>query len=132
MSRPGPPPQPTKLRLLRGNPGKRRINKREPKPEPKIPACPEWLNDEAKAIWMETVTVLKEMRILTRCDRQALTVYCETYAQWKEAVQWLHENGQICAIRDEKGAVKCMQAWPQISIARNCLQTLRAYQQEFG
>lgn len=132
MARPGPPPQPTKLRLLRGNPGKRPFNKREPKPEPKIPTCPDWLSKEAKIVWRETVALLKEMRVLVLADRHALTIYCETYVQWKEAVQFLHENGQICATRDKKGALKYMQPWPQVSIARKCVQILRAYQQEFG
>ncbi len=30
---PGPRPTPTYLKLLRGNPGKRKLNKREPQPQ---------------------------------------------------------------------------------------------------
>jgi phage terminase small subunit len=36
----GPPPIPTKLKLLRGNPGHKRLNLVEPEP-PVLPACPE-------------------------------------------------------------------------------------------
>ena len=48
MGKRGPRPQPTQLRLVRGNPGKRAINKLEPKPDGGIPAKPAWLVDALK------------------------------------------------------------------------------------
>ena len=132
MGRRGPPPQPNHLRVLRGNPGKRRINYREPKPRIAIPACPRWLNAEAKRIWRETVPVLKEMRILTRADRDALTSYCLSYAQMKSAQQFLDEHGLVYPLRDEMGKIKYMAPFPQVAIVRSCQQVLRSYQQEFG
>jgi P27 family predicted phage terminase small subunit len=132
MARRGPPPQPTDLRLLRGNPGKRRINTREPRPPVTTPSCPRWLSPEAKRAWRETVPVLKEMRILTRIDRDALAAYCQAYARWKAAEQFLDQHGEVYPIRDESGKIKYMQAFPQVFIARSALQTLRSYQQEFG
>jgi P27 family predicted phage terminase small subunit len=132
MARRGPPPQPTALRLLRGNPGKRRINGREPRPPVTTPSCPRWLNPEAKRIWRETVPALKAMRILTRIDRDALAAYCQTFARWKAAEQFLDQHGEVYPIRDETGKIRCMQPFPQVAIARSSLQTLRSYQQEFG
>ena len=132
MSRRGPPPQPTTLRLLRGNPGKRAMNAREPKPPVTAPSCPRWLSREAKQSWRETVPVLKEMRILARVDRDALTAYCQCYARWKAAELFLDQHGEVYPIRDEKGAVRCMQPFPQVAIARSELQMLQRYQQEFG
>ena len=132
MGRRGPPPQPTSLKLLRGNPGKRPINRREPKPPPGAPSCPRWLNAEAKRIWRETVPVLKEMRILTRADRDALTSYCVSYAQMKSAQQFLDQHGVVYSLRDEAGKIKYMAPFPQVAIVRSCLQVLRAFQGEFG
>jgi len=37
-------PKPTALKLLQGNPGRRPINKAEPKPKRGIPAMPKWLD----------------------------------------------------------------------------------------
>jgi P27 family predicted phage terminase small subunit len=120
------------LRVLRGNPGKRRINRREPKLPVDAPACPRWLNAEAKRVWRETVPLLREMRILTRADRDALASYCLSYAQLKSAQQFLDEHGLVYPIRDEAGRIKCMVPFPQVAIVRSCQQVLRSYQQEFG
>ena len=132
MARRGPPPQPTDLRLLRGNPGKRRINTREPKPRLACPSCPRWLSPAAKRAWRETVPVLKQMRILTRIDRDALAAYCQTYARWKAAEQFLDQHGEVYPLRDDTGKIRYMQPFPHVAIARSHLQMLRSYQQEFG
>jgi P27 family predicted phage terminase small subunit len=132
MARRGPPPQPTALKLLKGNPGKRRIDGREPRPPLTTPSCPRWLSAEAKRAWRETVPVLRAMRILARIDRDALAAYCQAYARWKAAEQFLDQHGDVYPIRDESGKIKYMQAFPQVFIARSQLQVLRSYQQEFG
>ena len=35
--------KPTAVKELEGNPGKRKLNKKEPKPDKGMPTCPEWL-----------------------------------------------------------------------------------------
>ncbi len=132
MGRRGPPPQPTRLKLLRGNLGKRPINRREPQPKVVAPSCPRWLGPEAKKIWRRTIPALIQMRILSRVDQDALAAYCQTYSRWMAAEEFLQERGQVYALRDEKGRMLRMRQFPQVSIAANLLQILRAYQQEFG
>jgi hypothetical protein len=46
---PGPPPKPTHLKLVTGNPGRRPLNKREPKPKPGIPSVPAHLSPKPTA-----------------------------------------------------------------------------------
>lgn len=132
MGRRGPPPQPTRLRLLRGNPGKRGVGGREPTPASRNPACPAWLRPEVKRIWRGTVATLRELNIITRVDRDALTAYCQSYARWKAAEQFLEQHGEVYPVRDEKGTIRCMRAYPQVRIAMDMLSVLRSYQQEFG
>ena len=86
MGRRGQTPIPTALKLLRGNPGKRPLNKREPKPRAGAPSCPAWLEPEAKKIWREIAPQLQEMGVLTHIDRTMLTLLCETWARWRLAV----------------------------------------------
>lgn len=132
MGRRGPPPKPTALKILAGNPGKRPLNPREPQPSAQAPRCPAWLPKEAKREWRRIVPELEAMRVLTRVDGDALTAYCQTYARWRAAEEFLVQHGEVYPLRDESGKVRCMQQFPQVSIARNLLLLLRAYQQEFG
>lgn len=132
MGRRGPAPLPTRLKLLRGNPGRRPLNDREPQPEKARPECPDWLDDEAKACWDDLVPQLEAMGVLTRIEGQALTAYCDTWSRWKRAVLFIREHGEILPIKDDKGKVKYLQQMPQVAIARSLIQVLHRYQQEFG
>ena len=51
MATRGRKPTPTALKVLEGNPGKRKLNDNEPRPEKKAPSCPKWLEPEAKKEW---------------------------------------------------------------------------------
>jgi phage terminase small subunit len=76
----GRKPKPTTLRLLEGNPGKRRV---DPGPAPPAgpPERPEWLDAEAKAEWDRVTAVLAQMRLLSAADRAALAAYCTAYSR---------------------------------------------------
>ena len=76
--------------------------------------------------------MLREMRILARVDRDALAAYCQTYARWRAAEEFLDQHGEIYPVRDALGNVQRMKLYPQVGIARTLLQVLRSYQQEFG
>src|SRR6185312_2686519 len=47
----GRKPKPSALKLLAGNPGKRALNKREPRPRREIPSPPAHLSDGARTAW---------------------------------------------------------------------------------
>ncbi len=132
MGRRGPPPTPTRIKMLRGNPGKRPLNYREPQPEKNAPRRPVWLSADAKRAWKRLVPQLKRMRLLTAADGDALVAYCQTWSRWKRAEEFLEKHGDVYPIRDEVGRVRCMQQFPQVAISRNLAQLLKAYQQEFG
>ena len=73
----GRPATPTRLKLLKGNPGRRPINPREPQPTVGIPSCPRWLDPKAKTLWRHLTKVLHEIRVLTLADARALELVCE-------------------------------------------------------
>jgi P27 family predicted phage terminase small subunit len=84
MGRRGPKPQPTSLRIVRGNPGKRAINVGEPEPvagEEKDWVCPVELKGAAKAEWERQVKDLRESGILTLADRMVFVEYCEAVGE---------------------------------------------------
>ncbi len=132
MGRRGPAPEPTKLKILKGNPGKRKLNDREPQPDPTMPECPDWLSEDAKQCWDELAPQLDAMGVLTSVDGQALTAYCQTWSRWKAAELFIQKHGETYPLKDEHGKLKYLQQFPQVSIARQLLQVLNRYQQEFG
>jgi P27 family predicted phage terminase small subunit len=86
MSR-GPPPLPTHLKLLRGNPGQRAINKFEPMPEllARPPEPPDDLGEYAKEEWRRIIGEAFNLRLVTAMDIQPLAAYCDAYERWRTA-----------------------------------------------
>ena len=132
MGRRGPRPKPTALKILAGNPGKRPLNHREPKPRTGILRCPTWLDKEARACWKRLIPELKLMGVLGRIDVDALINYCDTWSRWKRAILFLQKSGDVYSVKDDDGKVKYVAQWPQVAVARNLLTALNRYQQEFG
>src|SRR5690606_37247509 len=85
MTMRGRKPNPTALRRLNGNPGKRGYNHLEPVAPEGLPDCPPHLSELARAEWDRIAQVLYEMGVLTMVDRAALAAYCQAYARWAEA-----------------------------------------------
>lgn len=120
-------PKPTHLKLLQGNPGKRRINPSEPKPPAEIPVPPDHLNDIAKAEWNRISEILLRLGLLTTLDRAALAAYCTTYARWIEAEEALKKTGPI--VRSPNGHPILS---PYLVVANRALEQMRAFMIEFG
>lgn len=123
----GPLPKPTALKVLEGNPGKRPLNRAEPKPRPVAPKCPAWLLLEAKREWRRVAPELERLGLLTVVDGTALAGYCQAYARWREAEAALSEHGLTFAT--DKGYV-CVR--PEVAIAQRSLQLVKGFCAEFG
>ncbi len=76
---------PNVIKLVKGNPGKRAINKAEPKPSKRKPTAPVWLSEKAKAAWPVIEKLLSDMNVLTISDGIALETLCEAYADLRSA-----------------------------------------------
>lgn len=92
---PGPPPKPTHLKLVTGNPGKRRLNANEPKPDLSIPRVPPHLSDNAKVEWGRISDELLKLGLMTNIDRAALAAYCQAWSDWVEAEGQLQKFGKV-------------------------------------
>lgn len=123
----GRKPKPTALKLIDGNPGKRPINKNEPRPTPKAPKCPSWLHRDAKKEWRRLAKELESLGLLTAVDMTAFAAYCQAYARWKEAEEYIAEHGPTNVT--ESGYI---QQVPQVTIAQQSQKQLRAWCAEFG
>jgi P27 family predicted phage terminase small subunit len=124
----GRKPKPTVLKTIEGNPGKRRLNNREPEPPAGVPDCPEELDDVARAEWFRTAGVLKEMKLLSRADRTALLVYCTAYSRWVEAQAQVKKFGAIVKSPLKGFPMKS----PYLCVADQAAELMRKFMVEFG
>lgn len=127
MAQRGRKPKPTALKMLEGNPGGRPLNTKEPKPKKKAPRCPSWLEDEAKKEWKRMAKVLEQMGLLTEMDMAAFAGYCQAYARWKEAEEFLTQHGSM--VRTPNGY---LQQVPQVSIAQTNMKIMLKFCEQFG
>ena len=128
----GRKPKPSALKVLEGNPGKRPLPKNEPKPQPTAPECPDWLHENAKQEWERIAPQLERLGLLTSIDMAALAGYCEAWAQYRDAIEFIHKHGQVHPIRDNNGTIKYLQQVPQVGIANQQMKQIRAFCSEFG
>lgn len=127
MATRGRKPPPTAIKELEGNPGKRPLNKNEPKPNKKAPPCPKWLEPEAKKEWRRLAKQMEELGILTEVDMAAFAGYCQAYARWKESEEFITQHGTL--VRTPSGYY---QQVPQVSIAQTYLKIMNRIAEQFG
>ena len=127
MATKGRKPKPTAMKLLEGNPGKRPLNVHEPIPPKGTVKCPAWLLPEAKKEWKRLAPALEAMGVLTMADQTAFEGYCQAYARWKEAEEFISQHGSI--FKTPSGYV---QQVPQVSIAQQNLRIMQSFCSEFG
>ncbi len=124
---PGPKPIPTRLKIARGNPGKRRLNTDEPQPRSGPLVCPDWLDDEAKAKWASLVPELERLGLLTVVDGDALAGHCQAWAEFKLATEVLQAEGRI--FRTGTGYLA---PHPAVAMQRSAWAAVRAFAALFG
>lgn len=127
MASRGRTPKPTAIKQLEGNPGKRQLNTNEPKPKQKAPTCPKWLDDEAKKEWKRLAKQMEQLGILTEVDMAAFAGYCQSYARWKEAEEFISKHGAI--VKTTSGY---WQQVPQVSIAQQYMKQMTKFCEQFG
>lgn len=128
-------PKPTHLKLVTGNPGKRRINRAEPKLAQLIPNPPPELTAEAQEEWLRVAPRLLAAGIITAIDRTALAAYCQAYGRWILAERALAEMAR----RDQTMHGLIIRTTngnpihnPLVSIASKAMSDMVRYASEFG
>lgn len=91
---PGPPKKPTSLKLVAGNPGKRALNKREPKPTGNLYDPPDWFTDEQKTGWVYAIECAP-FGLLKRVDRSTLVAWVVAEDLHRQAVQKLNAGAML-------------------------------------
>lgn len=121
----GRKPKPTTLKLVSGNPGKRAVNRDEPRPDPGIPSCPDHVHGAARGEWDRITAELAKMGLLTQPDRAAVAAYCAAYGRWVEAERLVEK----CLTYQHGGLMKVN---PAVRVAHDAMVLMHKYLSEFG
>ncbi|MGC2782128.1 MAG: phage terminase small subunit P27 family [Bradyrhizobium sp.] len=128
-------PTPTHLKLVRGNPGKRRLNDAEPAPQRVMPSPPPELCADARLEWERVAGELHRIGVLSGIDRGALAAYCQAYGRWvvaERAIAKMAERDHLTEglmIKTTNGnAVQN----PLVGTANKAMADLVRYAAEFG
>jgi len=133
----GPPPTPTKLVLLKGNPGhraKHRLSGPEPPIPPECPAAPSFLEGYACDEWYRVAPELHRLGLLSVVDVMPFAAYCMAFSRWYEAelaLKKIAANDPVMSglmIKRDNSAI----ANPLVSIARKSAGDMVRYAAEFG
>lgn len=124
-------PKPTVLKLVTGNPGKRAINKAEPKPKREIPSCPAHLYDSGKVAWGRLSVLLDRMGVLTEADAFTLERLCDCYTDILECRLLIERDGRTYSVTGQDGNTLIKQN-PAVTQLRAADSQFKSYLVEFG
>ena len=131
MGRRGPPPTPTHLKVLRGNPRGKPLNDSEPVPAKDDGEPDPLLSGDALAKWVETVPVLRDMGLWSRADRASWVRYCVLYQTFVRNKRMVDEHGDVMHLTTQSGA-PYLQVSPYSTQMFAAAKEMLRIEQQFG
>ena len=126
-------PQPTALKVLRGNPGKRPLPEHEPKVEradPSFDQPPDALGEDpvAAAEWRRVAPILRLCGIVSEGERASLLLLCQQWSRYLEAHGKVRSLGMIVKkpsgipminpylVVENAALDKCLNLWRELGL----------------
>lgn len=123
----GRKPAPTHLKILRGNPGKRKLPTAEPRGAQLGVKPPAHLSDESKAHWSYFAELL---RCAETTDAAALELLCDLYVDYHVLRNIIGEQGRTVTSVTKYGT--CVKAHPAVTQLNQVVSQFRGVLAEFG
>lgn len=83
------------LKVLRGNPGKRRVSKDTARPAGALPPCPERIKGAAAEAWQWIGGQLVALGMFAESDSVALAMLCDAWAKYRDAIDAVNAVGSV-------------------------------------
>lgn len=135
----GPPKTPTHLRLVRGNPSKRAINKSEPKPPSGVPPTPKYFDKQGKYWFKRMAEELNALGVMSQLDARALELLVEAYIEYRHHCDTLEREGYTYAVYSEENPderkereIRMIKPHPAAMMKADVWKRIRAMLAEFG
>lgn len=133
MGRRGPKPEPSSVKLAKGNPGRRPVGA-----EPagivddsgaSVPP-PGWLKGDGLAIWQRMAPRVAAMKLLGPLDAEPFGRYCQNFARWVKMQKILDRDGEFYESESQHGKLKRIE--PAFAIADRLEKHLASAEDRFG
>ena len=105
----------------------RHNGKDKPRPRPKTPSCPRWLDKEAKKEWRRVAPELEKVGLLTHLDRAAFAIYCCVWSDFVMFSEIIRREGAV--VEGYRGVPRKLPLLPALHRAAD---GVRVWAQEFG
>lgn len=128
---PGPPRTPTALRLVKGNPSKRAINKNEPKPPSGVPPIPKHFNKQEKYWFKRVGEELDCANVITKLDGMALELLIGAYVEWRKHRDVIDQVGETYNVTNMQGET-LVKAHPRVVMMEKAWMRVHRMLSEFG
>lgn len=130
----GPAKKPTNLRIIQGNPSKKKLNNDVQFDKPtEVPKPLSHLDKQGKKEWKRLAPVVFKAGLLTDGDIAAFGAYCAAFSSWYQAEKNLQaklsENNCSMTFETDKGY---QQQIPEIGIANQARLNMVKLAREFG
>jgi len=123
-------PTPTALKIVRGNPGRRRLNPDEPSSPllKRMPPAPAFLDDEGKRAWSTEGRRLIKAGLLTALDLTMFGTWCIWYSKRDLASRAVNQSGVVV----RANGVGNPYINPYMSVISMCSKAMHQIEVEFG
>lgn len=118
----GPMPAPTKLKILRGEVKKDRLNMNEPEVAPGLPPMPADMLEGADGVWEHVMATLGPTGAITPADGEVVRHYCEATVTYRSLIATYKATGEKPVIRGRGGDVVTNPILSAIDKARTAAQ----------
>jgi P27 family predicted phage terminase small subunit len=114
MGQRGPAPKPAELKALEGGRGHRPINLDQTfRPEVGLPDMPRWLSKEGRKAWKRLTPELLHYNLLSKVDRDALGMLCQTIGRLEQIEQALAGRAKLLEGEGKEAAAAFLDATPK-------------------
>jgi len=126
-------PQPTALKMLRGNPSKAKVNPNEPKPPQGAVEKPQGLSKWAETVWDELAPICLAMGTLTVADVRPFATLCELQATLLDASKQKDADGFAAfTLSEDYNGAPVVKIHAAVKLERETATALRPYYALFG
>ncbi len=133
MGKRGVKPQPTVLKLLKGNPGRRPLNQLEPEPARDAIVPPAYLVGASLGKWNQVLPGLIASGVITNADVETLARYCTMYEQFLFCLAEIRAGrDQIELKHPETGELLNIKSTPAGLNSHKLAASMLRIEQEFG